>query len=116
MTDLGKPEMSFPRSLNKKDERPDVPSEASLPAEQIREHRRNRCSKSASGLAVTPLEAFRRQQCYAIRTGRCFDGARSDSISSRVAVRVLTSLAIAATSSPRRALTSSKPRIDCVSS
>jgi len=26
----------------KKDESPDVPSEASLPAEQIREHRRNR--------------------------------------------------------------------------
>ena len=45
--------IGFPRPLNKKqDERPDVPSEPSLRAEQICEHPRNRCPKSALGLAV----------------------------------------------------------------
>ena len=41
-----------PRSLNKERTDRKPPSEASLPAEQIREHRRNRCPKSALGPAV----------------------------------------------------------------
>ena len=48
--------MSFPRSLNKKkDERPDLPSEASLSLGPICEHRRHRCSKSALGVAVDSI-------------------------------------------------------------
>ena len=43
----------FLRSLNKEnDESPAVPSEASVRTEPICEHRRNRCPKSALGLAV----------------------------------------------------------------
>src|SRR5690242_16056924 len=42
-----------PSPLNKQGARPDVPSEPSLGTEQICEHRRHRCSKSALGLAVS---------------------------------------------------------------
>ena len=42
----------LPREFNKKDESPDVASEPSPGTGQICDHRRNRCSKSALGLAV----------------------------------------------------------------
>ena len=50
MTTSGR--IGFPREFNKKDESPDVASEPSPGTGQICDHRRNRCSKSALGLAV----------------------------------------------------------------
>ena len=52
-----------PRSLNneKRDRKP--PSEASMLSEQIREHRRHQCSKSALGLAVAELSDLDVQSC-----------------------------------------------------
>ncbi len=41
MNDLERLCSDFPRSFIKKPERPDVPSEAWMRTEQIREHRRN---------------------------------------------------------------------------
>jgi len=48
---------ALPEAVEQKNVRaPDVPSEGWMRTEQIREHRRNRCSKSALGPAVTPLD------------------------------------------------------------
>jgi len=47
-------ELERPEAVqHKKDESREVPSEPSLGTQQICEHRRHRCSKSALGLAVS---------------------------------------------------------------